>query len=336
MRQDSKRVSLARRLGAAAAATVVATATLGACTGSDTGGGAGGGGEWKPTQDVTMVVPFAPGGGSDVFGRAAQKGIEEVDSDVNVRVENRDGGSGAVGYSHFLSKRGDPHYLLPSETTGVALPMTTKTPWKWTDFTPIMQIAQDVSLLIVPADSPYKDLESVIAAAKKKKLRMGLAGTTSPDAMNTSLMEDDKGIKFNRVVFDSGGEMSASLLGGDIDVGILNPSEILGQIKAGKVRAVAAFGDERYEKAPLNDIPTAKEQGVEAAFAQYRGIFATGDITEAQRAYWEQTIVDWTKTAHYEEYVESNFLDPHQRKGKAFEKYLAEYQKELEPIIAKK
>ncbi|MQA03071.1 MAG: tripartite tricarboxylate transporter substrate binding protein [Streptosporangiales bacterium] len=331
MRQDNSRRFFARRVGALAAA--VAVTTLSGCSGGS--GDGGGGGDWAPTQDVTMVVPFAPGGGSDIFGRAVQGGIEKVEPDVNVQVENRDGGSGAVGYSYFLSKRGDPHYLLPSETTGVALPLVTKTPWKWTDFTPIMQIAQDVSLLFVPKDSPYKDLDSAIAAAKKEKLRVGIAGTTSPDGVNTSLIERDQDVKFNRVVFDSGGEMSASLLGGDIDIGILNPSEIIGQLKAGKVRALAAFADERYERAPLDEIPTAKEQGVDAAFTQYRGVFATGDITEEQRAYWESTIVKWTKSAHYEKYVESNHLDPQQRKGKEFEKFLRAYQKELEPIVEK-
>lgn len=283
-----------------------------------------------------MVVPFAPGGGSDVFGRTMQKGIEEVRPDVNVSVENRAGGSGSVGYSFFLQKKGDPHYLLPSETAAIALPLTTDTPWKWQDFTPVMQVAEDVSLLIVPADSPHKDLTSFVAAAKSKKLRMGLSGSAGTDAINTSLVERDQGVKFNRVVFESGGEMTTSLLGGDIDGGVLNPSEVIGQIEAGKVRAIAAFSEERYERAPLDTVPTAKEQGVNSSSTQYRGLFAPGGLTDAQRQYWEDTIVEWTKSESYDKYISSNYLRPVQRKHTEFVSYLKESEGEAKKVLARK
>lgn len=323
------------RRGMLALTCAALAAGMVACSGQAAGTG-GGGGAWKPTRPVTIDVPFAAGGGSDVFGRALQKGIEDVRPDVNVNVVNKPAGSGAVGYSYFYTQKGNPYYLLPSETTGVALPLTTKTPWKWTDFTPIMQIAEDVNLLIVPANSPYKDLKSVVAAEQSgKKLRMGISGTTSPDGVCTTLMEKKKGISFNRVVFDSGGELVTSLLGGDLDLGMLNPSEVIGQMKAGKVRAIAVFADKRYTKAPLDSVPTAKEQGVDVAFTQYRGVFATGGITPAEQKYWADTITKWTKSPAYHSYIESNYLNPVQRDHDAFVTYLKDYEKQLRAAYGK-
>lgn len=332
-RRGATRNEALRVFGLAVAAAVVA-GTVGGCNAGSGGGGSSG--AWKPTRSVTIDVPFAPGGGSDVFGRALQKGIQDVRPGVHVNVVNKPAGNGAVGYSFFYGKKGDPYYLLPSETVGVALPLTTKTPWKWTDFTPIMQIAEDVNLLVVPAKSPYRDLKSAVAALRKgTRERMGLTGATSVDGIDTSMIERDQKVKFNRVVFDSGGEEVAAMLGGDIDMAMLNPSEVIGQIKAGKVRAIAVFAEKRYTKAPLDQVPTAKEQGIDVSFTQYRGVFATGGITKAQQKYWIDTIAKWTKSPAYKQYIDSNYLNPVQRNQSEFRKYLTEYQKQLESVLQK-
>ncbi|MGH3326900.1 MAG: tripartite tricarboxylate transporter substrate binding protein, partial [Streptomycetales bacterium] len=253
---------------------------------------------------------------------------------VNVTVENRPSGNGAVGYSYVFAREGDGHYLVPSETSGVALPMTTETPWEWRDFTPVTQVAEDATLMVVPADSRYQNLQDVIEAGKQgTQPRMGVAGATGLDSIVTGLMERDQGIEFRRVTFDSGGEIVAALLGGDIDTAMLNPSEVIGQLEAGKMRAVAAFAEDRYDRPPLDDIPTAKEQGVDVSFTQYRGAFAPGGLPEDQLAYWEETIGKWMKTASYREFIESNFLRPVRRPHDEFVSYLEDYEKQLETVL---
>lgn len=314
---------------------VALVAGLAACGGG--GGGtdaAAGGGDWQPQRPVTIVVPFAPGGGSDVFGRALAAGIEEARPDVDVKVENRPGGSGAIGYSFVLSKQGDPHYLIPSETAGVALPITTETPWTWQDFTPVMQIAEDATLMVVRNDAPYEDLQDVISALKDgEQLRVGLAGATGLDSIVTGLMEQDQGVKYRRVTFDSGGEIVNALLGGDIDTAMLNPSEVMGQLEAGDMRAVAVFAEERYEGEPLADIPTGKEQGVDVSFTQYRGVFAAGDISDAEIAYWEEAVSAWMESDSYQKYIDDNFLRPVQRPNEEFVSYLEDYEKQLQSVL---
>ncbi|MGH3321352.1 MAG: tripartite tricarboxylate transporter substrate binding protein [Streptosporangiaceae bacterium] len=323
-----------RTVGATAVAVVVA-GTVAACGSASGGAPAGAGGSsWKPSQTVHMDVPFAPGGGSDVFGRAIAQGFEKVRPGLNVTVQNRAGGSGAVGYTFLYSKKGDPYYLLPSETTAVALPLATKTPWKWTSFTPIMQVAEDTSLLLVPTDSPYKSLKDVIAAAKHgKHLRIGVTGTLSIDAIQVALMEKDAGIQLRRVVFESGGEMITGLLGGNVDMGMLNPSEGIEQVKAGKVRGIAVFSDHRYKRPPINKVPTAKEQGVDVSVGQYRGLFAAGDLTDAQIKYWVQTARKWTQSPSFKKYIKQNHLRKVIRPHDEFVPYLHTYDSTIKKAL---
>src|SRR5690606_32012941 len=107
---------------AALAAAVVGALALAGCGGGGGADGADDAGGWRPDGDVTMVVPFAAGGGSDRAGRALAAAIEAADPDISVSVENREGGSGAVGYSYFLGRNGDAETLLATETALLALP----------------------------------------------------------------------------------------------------------------------------------------------------------------------------------------------------------------------
>lgn len=317
----------------AATALMTLGALAAACASS---GGSGGGGSFKPTQTVHMDVPFSPGGGSDVFGRAMAQGFEKVRPGLTVTVENRPAGSGAVGYSYLYSKRGNPYYILPSETTGVALPLTTKTPWTWRDFTPVMQVASDTNLLIVPKDSPYKNLGDVISALKQHQhVTMGLTGATSVDAIVTGLMEGQEGIKFDRVIFESGEEEVKGLLDGSVAMAMLNPSEVIGEIKSGDLRPIAAFAEKRYTQPPLDKVPTAKEQGVNVTFVQYRGLFAAGGLTNAEEKYWETTTRKWTQSPEFAKYLKDNYLQKDIRSHAEFVSYLKDYEQQVKAALAK-
>ena len=304
---------------------------LAGCGGA--GGGGGASGSFKPSRNVVMVVPFEAGGGSDILGRAMAAGMEEVE-DVNISVENRPSGSGAVGYSYLLEQQADPYFLLASETAGVAVPITTETPWTWKDFTPIAQIAEDATLLIVPNDSEFESLQDVLDAAKEGRITVGVAGSTGLDTIVFSLVEDSEDVKFERVVFESGGEIITAMLGGDIDIASLNPGEVIGQLESGDLRALVAFSEKKYEGDLLGDIPTAKEEGVDVSFTQYRGLFAPGDIKPEEKKYWEDTITAWTKDGKsYDKYIKDNYLISIVRAGKEFEDYLTDYEKTLQDVL---
>lgn len=312
---------------------------LAGCGGASSGGNGGGegGSNWKPTQNVTMIVPFAPGGGSDILGRAMAKGLEEVRQDVNISVENRASGSGVVGYSYLLSKKGDPNLLLASESgAGITLPIAEDVPYTWKDFTPVAQIAEDHTMIIVPADSPFKSLKDLIKAAKQRRVAVGITGKTELDSIAFTLIAEDQKVKFDEVVFESGGEINTALLGGDVAAAGSNPGESIQQIEAKKFRALAVLTEERFSEGVLADVPTAKEQGVDIDVTptlQYRGAFAASDISDAERAYWEKALVAWTKDKSYDEYIKTNYLTSAIRTGQEFEDFLAKQQSTVKPVI---
>jgi putative tricarboxylic transport membrane protein len=313
---------------------VVGTYALGLVGCGQTGGGGGGGAGWEPTQDVVMIVPFEAGGGSDILGRAMATGMEQVREGVNITVENRPSTTGAVGYSYLLEQQGDPLYLLASETTAVALPITADTPWTWEDFTPIGQIAEDATLLIVPQDSEFGSLQDVIDAAKQSRLTVGVVGTTGLDTIVFGLLEENAGVEFERVVFESGGELVTALLGGDIVMASLNPSEVIGQLEAGDLKALVAFAEKPYEGGELADVPTAKEEGFDVSFTQYRGLFGPGGIQPEERKYWADALVAWTDTDNFDKYIQDNYLISLIRTGQEFENYLQEYEKTIREVLA--
>jgi putative tricarboxylic transport membrane protein len=312
---------------------VVGAYTLGLVGCGQAGGGGGGGAGWEPTQDVVMIVPFEAGGGSDILGRAMAAGMEQVREGVNITVENRPSTTGAVGYSYLLEQQGDPHFVLASETTAVALPITTETPWTWEDFTPIGQIAEDATLLIVPQDSEFASLQDVIDAAEQSRLTVGVVGTTGLDTIVFGLLEENAGVEFERVVFESGGELVTALLGGDIVMASLNPSEVIGQLEAGDLKALVAFAEKPYEGGELADVPTAKEEGFDVAFTQYRGLLGPGGIQPEERQYWADALVAWTDTDNFDKYIRDNYLISLIRTGQEFENYLQQYEKTIREVL---
>lgn len=319
---------------AALAAAVVGALALAGCGGGGGADGADDAGGWRPDGDVTMVVPFAAGGGSDRAGRALAAAIEAADPDISVSVENREGGSGAVGYSYFLGRNGDAETLLATETALLALPTSGQVEFTFEDFTPIMKIAEDFTLLVVPAAAPYQTCPDVVEAARTGRVVAGISGQTGLDNIVLSLTEDETGVRFDRVAFESGGELVAALLGGQIDIASLNPGEVIGQLESGDLRAVCAFADQRYPYGELQNIPTAAEQGIPVSFAQFRGVLAPGGISPEQRTFWIETLQRALETDEYRSYVEESYLQPISAAGDEFVAYLDENRALLEQALA--
>ena len=289
--------------------------------------------EWEPGGNVTMLVPFAAGGGSDVAGRTLAAAIESVRDDLTVPVENREGGSGAVGYAHFQGQEGNAETLLATETALLALPQGGNVDWTYEDFTPIAKVAEDFTLLVVPADSEFETCAQVVEAAQNGRVVAGISGQFGLDNIVLSLTEDETGAEFDRVAFESGGELVAALLGNQIDIAMLNPGEVIGQIQSGDLKAPCAFAEERYEYGELQDVETAKEQGIDVAFAQFRGILAPGGITDAQREYWINTMQEVEESPEYQAYIEDNYLQPVTAYGDEFVEYLEGNQQLLEQAV---
>ena len=314
----------------AAGIAAVSIAALAGCS-SAAGQESDAAGGFEP-NDVRMVVPFAAGGGSDVSGRAIASALEEA-TGATITVENREGGSGAVGYSHFLAQEGNADYLLASETALLALPLTTDVDFDHTSFTPIMKLGDDYTLMVVPADSEFETCTDVVDAAKSDGVVAAVSGAVSLDEVVFTLIEQDQDVQFDRVPFEGGSEVIAGLLGGQVEVGSLNPSEVLGQLESGDLRALCALSDEPYEYEELADIPTAIEQGIDVSFAQFRGFIAPGGISDEAREFWIDAAKQFAESEAYTAYIEENLMQANALYGDDFVDYLEQNSADLEAVV---
>ncbi len=310
-----------RRSGAVLAASALLVAGCGAADGGGSSSKAGGD-TFKPSRPATFVVATGVGGGGDIFGRAAAAGISEVMPGVKVGVENHTGGNEVVGATYVLSRRDNPYYVFVANTSLILIPYSIKPPpnYTWKSFTPIAELASDQQMLVVPAKSPYHSLQDMVTAAKSNsKIRVGLTSATGTDTAVARLIENSQGVKFQHVILEAGSDSVAAMLAGNVDFSFLNPSEALGQLQAKKLRALAVFSDKRYAAGSgLQDVPTAREQGIDVTFSQFRGLLGPPGLSQAQVRFWADAAKKWTATQSYQDYIKKNALMPAFATGQQF------------------
>jgi len=239
-----------------------------------------------PSKPITMVAPYAPGGGTDTLARSivAIMGKENIIRSPII-VKNKPGGGGAVGMDFVGAKQGNPYYLLTVVSSFISNPLMKLTKVSYKDFTIICQLAFDPNIITVRSDYEYNTMAKLIAAAKENpgKIRWGGTGATGSDRVVSLMIEQSTGAKFNFIPFQSGGEVTTALLGGHIDVISNQMNESYSQIMAGKFKALAITSEERSKYMP--DMPTVLESGANAVFGTMRGIAAPGGIPKEATAF---------------------------------------------------
>jgi putative tricarboxylic transport membrane protein len=305
-----------RALALIMAVAAAACAGCGGASGSEDAAGAD-----RPVGPVTMVVPFAAGGGSDIAGRAVADGLVSVTPGLNISVDNREGGQGAVGYSYLLGKTGSPQYLLATETSLLSLPASVEVAFSHRSFTPIFKVGEDFTLLVARPDSPISSCADAVEQG--------------PDALVFSQIRATTGADLDTVPYEGGGESMAAVLGGQVELASLNPSEVIGQLRAGELKALCVFADQRYTYPELAGIPTSVEQGVNVVFAQFRGVIAPGELNPRAREFWVQAARRFAGSPAYREYVASEFLQARPAFGEEFGAYLAGAQGPVEQVVSR-
>jgi len=276
-----------------------------------------------PEKPITIIVHASAGGGSDIFARTMAAGNEKDKFlPQPIVVENKPGGSGAIAFAYVAGKKKDPYFVVTAVTSFLTTPLQGLTPVTYKDFTPIANFCFDEYMLMVNVNSKYKSLKAVIDDAKANPQKITVGGTQfgSADSICAYLLEKTAGIKLNYIVFNSGGEVNAALLGGHIDLAVSNPGEALELMKANKVRLFGVYAEKRLVGAP--DVPTLKEQGFNAMYVQNRGLCSPAGIPEDAQKVLEEAFLKYTKTETFKKYVKDNMLSEAWMDGVTFGKWL--------------
>jgi tripartite-type tricarboxylate transporter receptor subunit TctC len=215
-----------------------------------------------PSRPVRFVVPFPPGGSTDVAARTLADRLTRS-MGAQFVVENRAGGGGAIGSTDVARAAPDGHTILFAADAITTLPLVVKNLQYdvLRDFAAITQVTTQPLAVAVHASLPVKNLQDLVAYAKANpgKLSFAHSGTGTGQHMSGELLKKLAGIDIVHVPYKGGGPAVQDLVGGQVPMGVLGSTPLIPHHKAGRIRIIAFTSKDRF--APLPDIPTVHESG---------------------------------------------------------------------------
>ena len=291
---------------------------------------------YQPSRPVEVVVHTGPGGGSDLLARAvATMMAKERLLPVRMQVVNKTGGGGAVAAAYLAEKARDQNTI--GFFTGVWLtgPLTSaEAKVTLRDLTPIARLVLEPALIAVKADAPYKTLADFIAAAKERpgQLKQSGGSATSRDNVVRQLLQKATGARWAYISFPGGGERIAALLGGHVNMMVIEPAEAGEHIRAGNMRVLAQVSDSRLSGFP--NVPTLKEAGFDVpAVPQVRGVVAPPGIPAGNVAYWEDVFRRLTRTESWRKFLADNQFEDGYQNAAELAKFYDQFTDRMRTIL---
>jgi tripartite-type tricarboxylate transporter receptor subunit TctC len=241
-------------------------------------------GTW-PDKPITLIVPFPPGGVADTVGRPVAEALAR-ELGQTVVVENKSGAGGATGIGAAARAPADGYTLLMALSSISILPEADKILGRKPQFTldqfkPIARFTADPTVLVVRAEAPWKTLAEFVADLKTQpgKFNYGSSGNYGTMHVPMEMLKSSAGISVTHIPYTGAGPAVLALLGGQVDALSTGPASVLAHIKAGKLRALAHWGDKPLSSMP--DLPSLKGSGFPAQFAQWSALFVPAGTPDA-------------------------------------------------------
>jgi len=233
-------------------------------------------GSW-PDKPITMIVPFPPGGVADTVARPVAESLAR-ELKQTVVVENRAGAGGATGIGLASRAPADGYTLLLSLSSISILPeadriLDRKPAYTLGQFKPIARFTADPTVLVVRADAPWKTFAEFVADAKRKpgSYNYGSSGNYGTMHVPMEMLKASAGFRMTHIPYTGAGPALLALLAGQVDAVASGPSTVAQQIKAGKLRALAHWGEQPLQALP--EVPSLKSLGQPVQFAQWSALF---------------------------------------------------------------
>lgn len=231
-----------------------------------------------PAHPITLVVPFPPGGVADTVARPVAEAMGRY-LKQSVIIENKGGAGGGIGMGQVAKAKADGYTLLMALSSIVVLPQADKVlkrapMFQLDQLKPIARFTADPTVLVVKADSPWKTYAEFMAHVKSNPAKVSFGSSGNYGTMHVP-MEQLKAATSSymlHVPYTGAGPAVMALLSGQIEALATGPASVLQQIRSGKLRALAHWGESRL--AALPDVPSFKELGVPVVYSQWAGMFA--------------------------------------------------------------
>ncbi len=288
-------------------------------------------------DSLKILVPANPGGGWDQTARNLAQALQKSGIVKTVQVDNRGGGGGTIGLAQFVnSAKGDGSQLLVSGLVMVGAIELNKSPVNLSQVTPIARLTAEYEMIVVPASSKIQKLDDLIAQFKSNPGGVSWGGGSAGgiDHILVGLIAKAVGVegaKINYIPYSGGGEANTAILGGHVTAGVSGFGEMIQHVKNKRLRAIAVSSDKRLADAP--DIPTLKEQGVDVAVFNWRGVFGAPGISNAQREELIRTVAAAVKSPQWQETLKKLDWSDAFMPGDQFKTYVEAESKRVAQVI---
>lgn len=287
------------------------------------------------------IAPANPGGGWDFTCRQVGKSLQDLGLiESTMQVVNLAGGGGGVAFAEVVNKRNDDNDLIVAASTATATrlaqgayPGNTMDQVRW-----LASIGADYGVIAVAADSEIDSLTTLLDMVKNDPQSISVAGGSAVGgwdhlkvliAANAYGIDDVRAVKY--IAFDGGGEAVTQLLAGSVQAFTGDLSEAKGFVDSGDIRVVAVLSPERLD-GEFAEFPTAREQGIDAIGANWRGFYAPGNMSDEAYDAWVAQISTLYASPEWKEVMATNGLAPLDLQGAAFEEFVSGSVEQIQQI----
>lgn len=274
-----------------------------------------------PERELNMYVNYGAGGNTDVAARGLARGMEAI-LNKTVVVQNRAGAQGTLGVSQLAKQKADGYtFGIVTYSTISITPHLMKVDYTADNFDFIAGVGRFKYGVAVRADSPYKTLDDLVKASKAGK-GIFFGAPSAPNNIAMYELGRKTGGKFEQVSYKSGAETVSALLGGQVDVIVQNPSDIVPHVNSGKMRMLASASPMRWTELP--DIPTMKEQGYDVEVDSWLGLAFPKGVDKAMRDKLEGVAMQALKSPETSKVFVLGGMEPVAVTGDEYRKMLIE------------
>ena len=281
-----------------------------------------------PTKPITVLVPYAPGGASDIMTRALATALEPLLGQP-IAVSNKPGATGATMMTQLAHSKPDGYTIGNTPGSLAVTPYLQQVPYDIAkDFTYLVALNTYMDAFTVRTDSPWKTLKDLMDYARQnpKKLRVGMSGLGGSTTVMTKFVSQQAAAEVTMIPFKGDGEVVTALLGDHIEVGCNNGAQI-SHVRAGTLRMLALALSERVSDFP--DVPTFKELGYDFVTLSLSGMAGPKGMPEAIVQKLIDALVKAREDRVYLETIRKLYLHPQNEIGKDFEKRIVEIHRRM-------
>ncbi len=250
--------------------------------------------EWKPSRNIDIIVSSGPGGAADREARETQRFLQELPGMPPVVVANRQGGGGTVAWTFVSQRPGDAHILSTLNVALLTNQILGSAKIGYRDLTPLAILMREYVAVWTRSESPIASAKDLIARLKQNPQAVSFGLSPALGNQNHIVLGmiakaagiDPRALKI--VVYSSGGQGTTAALGGHVDVWAGTLGGAIPHAQSGAIRILGISAGER-QAGLAAELPTFREQGIDAAYYAFRGFVGPGGLTPAQRAFWDQS-----------------------------------------------